>query len=110
MKPSANPFIRSTALAALSFALALGTAQAATFTWNGSSPVSNDFSAANWTGAAPTDINGHVIAFGPLSSPSRTTANNNLAGNPDQFAFNAGAAAMTVTGGRCSLQRVKSIR
>lgn len=78
--------------------LSVNTVQAATFTWNGSSPTSNDFSQANWTGAAPADINGHVIAFGPLSSPSRTTANNNLGGNPEQFIFNAGAAAMTITG------------
>jgi autotransporter-associated beta strand protein len=79
-------------------ALSSDMAEAATYTWNGHSPVNNNFSEANWTTAAPTDLAAHSFVFNTLSAPFRTTANNDLAGNPDTFTFNAGAAAMTITG------------
>jgi len=83
----------------------IGSAQAATYTWDGHSPVNNNFSNANWTVTAPTTINANDIVFGALASPFRTTANKDLPGNPNTFTFNASAAAMTITADSgCELQ------
>lgn len=77
--------------------LMTGSVQAATYTWDGHSLVNNNFSEANWTGTAPTTLAAHDFIFGALSGPSRSTANNDVTGNPNSFTFNAGAAAMTIT-------------
>jgi autotransporter-associated beta strand protein len=72
--------------------------QANTYTWDGHSPVGNNFSDENWTGAAPTTLNGHDFVFSTLISPFRTTANVDLPDNLNSFTFNASASAMTITG------------
>jgi autotransporter-associated beta strand protein len=78
--------------------LLTGSVQAAVYTWDGGGADNNFSTANNWSpDTAPANIINHDIAFGVLESPFRTTANNNLDGNPASFTFNAGAAAMTIT-------------
>ena len=94
-------FTASAALTAITAVAITGTAQAATFTWDGGGGDSNWSTGTNWDGDVVPTYNTTTYETLNFAGTTNLTANNNYGdgNNTDSILFDASAGAFTLTGG-----------